>query len=195
MEDAPRRRKLTKRKRSNNDEGLSTLSLGPCPEEGYKLAWLVNEGAEFTAGDTLATLVESASVDKGAAAVDKEAAAEPPAPWLVAPQDGTLVARLVAQGAPVPNLAATSVPVASVRLCRHAAVISGMCAVCGRHIALSASSESHLKVALSGCVSDLVVDREEAQVTSSKDRLLKAGKLQVRNDTRFGYNTTTVRGE
>jgi len=177
MEGAPRRRKLTKRKRNNDDEGLSNLSLGPCPGDVHcKLAWRVAEGAEFTAGDTLATLMESAG-DEIAAATRVGGAAS--APCLIAPQDGTLVTRLVAEGARVPNVAAASVALASVCLCRHAVVVSGLCAVCGRCMR-TASRESHLKVALSGCKSDLAVDREEAVATSSKERLLKAGKLQVR---------------
>lgn len=180
MEGAPRRRKLTKRKRNNDDEGLSNLSLGPCPDDAHsELAWRVAEGAEFAAGDTLATLVAFAGDEIAAATAATRVGGAASAPCLIAPQDGTLVTRLVAEGAQVPNLATTSVALASVRLCRHAVVASGLCAVCGRCLSTS-SRESHLKVALSGCRSDLAVDREEAVATSSKERLLKAGKLQVR---------------
>lgn len=162
----PKKRRLTKRKRMPGDgvgdEDATTLRSNVAVPNA-EVAWAVMEGAAFKKGDALGTL----------SAAPSDSAVE----TVLAPLDGTMLKHflLPGSGGGGGGVVGAGAALCLVRLCRHPAAISGLCAVCGRAV-----EGSHLKrVTLSGHVSELTVDQDEARACSSIEQLKAEKKLQL----------------
>jgi len=168
-------RKLTKRKRTDDaeDSDGATLLLSPYLADARVVRWLLGEGAAFEKGAVLAKIkVPDAAAGSGSATTSPEEEED-----VIAPEDGTLVRIIVRSGDPNPGPVEA---LARVKLCTHPAVVSNLCAVCGRLMpqAESTAPKHHL-VTLAGTVSDLRVDAFEAKARSRIARLKAARKLQL----------------
>ena len=122
------------------------------------VVWAKLVGEPFSKGDLLVTVGEEEHPEASRS--------------VMAPLDGTLVRCFVGSG----NAAPEGGVLGWARLCRHPTVVSSLCAVCGRHVALQ---EGRTRVTLSGVVSDVLVDDKEAVDSSASARLRKERKLQL----------------
>jgi FCP1-like phosphatase family protein len=184
-------------------ESLSMMSA----TAGGIVRWRVEEGAEFSKYDLLATCettepspsspsslsslpssslssnsFSSSSSSSSSSAFSSSQSAPPRVVGQIrAPADGKLLKRVVADGEAL-KAAAEPAVVATVKLCTHSTIVGGLCALCGRSVATEgAESTARQRVTMSGTASNIKVDKTEAVAIHRQfsTRLRTAKKLSL----------------